>query len=85
VRRVLFPAGIVFKGSGWYATDSRKPAPSESATTTASGAEKSDATTAKADTKSDSAGAKSAKPETKSESAAGSKGRETTAASGAGT
>lgn len=24
VRRVLFPAGIVFKGSGWYITDSRK-------------------------------------------------------------
>lgn len=24
VRRVLFPAGIVFKGSGWYITDSRR-------------------------------------------------------------
>jgi putative FmdB family regulatory protein len=33
VRRVLFPAGIVFKGSGWYITDSRPAvasAPSES-------------------------------------------------------
>ncbi|HEY8445939.1 MAG TPA: FmdB family zinc ribbon protein [Thermomicrobiales bacterium] len=29
VRRVLYPAGIIFKGSGWYITDSRKPAPSE--------------------------------------------------------
>jgi putative FmdB family regulatory protein len=29
VRRVLYPAGIVFKGSGWYITDSRKSAPSE--------------------------------------------------------
>lgn len=24
VRRVLFPAGVIFKGSGWYITDSRK-------------------------------------------------------------
>jgi putative FmdB family regulatory protein len=24
VRKVLFPAGVVFKGSGWYVTDSRK-------------------------------------------------------------
>jgi putative FmdB family regulatory protein len=24
VRRVIHPAGIVFKGSGWYITDSRK-------------------------------------------------------------
>src|SRR5262245_63225988 len=30
VRRVLFPAGIVFKGSGWYITDSRKSTGSES-------------------------------------------------------
>ena len=32
VRRVLHPAGIVFKGSGWYITDSRKPAAGESTT-----------------------------------------------------
>jgi len=24
IRRVLHPAGVVFKGSGWYITDSRK-------------------------------------------------------------
>jgi putative FmdB family regulatory protein len=29
LRRVLQPVGIVFKGSGWYVTDSR-PTPSES-------------------------------------------------------
>lgn len=29
VRRVVHPVGVVFKGSGWYITDSRKPAPSE--------------------------------------------------------
>lgn len=31
VRRVLHPVGIVFKGSGWYVTDSRS---SDSATST---------------------------------------------------
>jgi putative FmdB family regulatory protein len=31
VRRLIQPAGIVFKGSGWYITDSKKkPAQSES-------------------------------------------------------
>ena len=25
IRRVLHPAGVIFKGSGWYITDSRKP------------------------------------------------------------
>lgn len=24
IRRVIFPAGVIFKGSGWYITDSRK-------------------------------------------------------------
>jgi len=27
VRRVLFPVGIIFKGSGFYITDSRRPQP----------------------------------------------------------
>ncbi|HET9017350.1 MAG TPA: FmdB family zinc ribbon protein [Thermomicrobiaceae bacterium] len=30
VRRVLHPAGVIFKGSGWYVTDSRKPSGGES-------------------------------------------------------
>src|SRR5205823_296612 len=30
VRRVLHPVGVIFKGSGWYITDSKKPAPAES-------------------------------------------------------
>lgn len=29
VKRLLYPVGIVFKGSGWYVTDSRKPEPAE--------------------------------------------------------
>jgi putative FmdB family regulatory protein len=30
LRKVFHPAGIVFKGSGFYATDSRKPSPASS-------------------------------------------------------
>ena len=32
IRRVLFPAGVVFKGSGFYKTDHRDGASSESST-----------------------------------------------------
>jgi putative FmdB family regulatory protein len=31
VRKVLHPVGVVFKGSGWYVTDSRKPEPAATA------------------------------------------------------
>ena len=27
VKRLLYPVGVVFKGSGWYINDSRKPEP----------------------------------------------------------
>lgn len=30
IKRLLYPVGIVFKGSGWYINDSRKPEKSES-------------------------------------------------------
>ena len=29
VKRLLYPVGVVFKGSGWYINDSRKPEKSE--------------------------------------------------------
>ena len=32
VRRVIFPVGVVFKGSGWYINDSRKKPETEGAT-----------------------------------------------------
>jgi len=35
VRRILQPAAIVFKGSGWYATDHRSPSGQTSASTEA--------------------------------------------------
>jgi predicted nucleic acid-binding Zn ribbon protein len=31
VKRLLYPVGVVFKGSGWYINDSRKPDPAEKA------------------------------------------------------
>ncbi len=51
-RRLLSPAGIIFKGSGWYITDSRKGSPTESGDKTdkADKAEKSD-TSAPAESK----------------------------------
>ena len=50
IRRVIQPVGIVFKGSGWYLTDSRKPEKSENgAVSTKDGA--ADSTKDKADPK----------------------------------
>lgn len=36
IRRIFQPAGIVFKGSGWYSTDSRGGGASRSSDTTSS-------------------------------------------------
>ena len=69
VRRVLFPAGIVFKGSGWYATDSRST-PSESSSSSATDSAKSDG---------------AAKSESKGESGSASKSESGAAASTAST
>ncbi len=44
VKRLLYPVGVVFKGSGWYVNDSRAPEKSE-------GGEKSPETPAVADPK----------------------------------
>ncbi len=52
VKRLIQPAGIVFKGSGWYITDSKK---SSSATVT-SGKEKADSTESKPAEKASSSG-----------------------------
>ena len=56
IRRVIFPAGVIFKGSGWYITDSRKG----STTETGDKSEKAD----KADTgeKRDGASSATSKP-----------------------
>ena len=39
VRRIFQPAGIVFKGSGWYSTDSRSTTATPAATDSAGAAE----------------------------------------------
>jgi putative FmdB family regulatory protein len=54
IRRVIQPVGVVFKGSGWYITDSRPKSSSEGAdgaSTPAKAADKTDApaNTAKAE------------------------------------
>ncbi|MEN9935739.1 MAG: hypothetical protein RLZZ387_2318 [Chloroflexota bacterium] len=68
VRRVFQPVGIVFKGSGWYITDSRK---SESASVSSDGGAKSEAkaetaaetkSEAKAETKSEATSSSDSKP-----------------------
>lgn len=43
LRKVFSAAGIIFKGSGYYVTDTRKPAQSESAETGSTSSDKSDA------------------------------------------
>lgn len=45
IRRVIHPSGIIFKGSGWYITDSRQS--SSAATGTGSTASADDSSTAK--------------------------------------
>jgi putative FmdB family regulatory protein len=42
IRRVFQPAGIVFKGSGWYVTDSRRSADSSTSSSTTSSTETKD-------------------------------------------
>ncbi len=66
VRKVLFAAGIVFKGSGWYKTDSR-PSTSENGSSTAATSDTK--TETKADTKTETKS--EGKSEAKSDSASG--------------
>ena len=61
-RRVLTPPAIVFKGSGWYATDSRRSAAPASTDAPAAAADTGNGTEAKTEAKAES------KTETKSES-----------------
>ncbi len=80
VKRLLYPVGIVFKGSGWYVNDSRKPDTSESAssekaegdkTGDKSGSEtKTDSTDSKTDSKTADKPAAPATPTTTASSGA---------------
>ena len=65
VHKVFHPAGIIFKGSGWYITDSRK---------STSGSVTGESKPASAESKTKDAGAKTeSKTAAKSETKAGSK------------
>ncbi len=57
VRKVLFPAGVVFKGSGWYITDSRKGGSSDDSSSSSTKTETK--TETKSDSKSDGAASSS--------------------------
>jgi putative FmdB family regulatory protein len=73
IRRVFQPVGIVFKGAGWYITDSRGASSTTSAADADKGkAAKSEAGEAKAEAKTDKAEAseKSSEPATKPASSA---------------
>src|SRR5262249_22577808 len=77
VRRVFQPVGIVFKGSGWYITDSRKSGSASVGSDDSAGkAEKAAAgdTAAKGEAKSEGA----AKSEAASEAKSGSESKPTT-------
>ena len=61
VRRVIYPAGVIFKGSGFYVTDSRKSANGSGS----SGDGEAKASTEKAAEKTDDSSASSSAPEKK--------------------
>jgi putative FmdB family regulatory protein len=67
VKRLLYPVGVVFKGSGWYVNDSRKPDASE---TTAKPAEAKSGETTSSETKTTESTPSESKPaESKTETA----------------
>lgn len=45
VRRVMHPAGVIFKGSGWYITDSRKSTSDSASPSSSKSTAKSDVAT----------------------------------------
>jgi putative FmdB family regulatory protein len=76
LRKVFHPAGIVFKGSGFYATDSRskRTGSKEGADAKKSAGKSEGSSDKKSDSKSDSKGDGGSKKETASSSSSDSKG-----------
>jgi putative FmdB family regulatory protein len=62
-RRLIAPSAVVFKGSGWYKTDSRAPDKSEAKPETKSESKAETKTDAKSETKAKSADKSSPKSE----------------------
>lgn len=78
LRRVLYPTGIIFKGSGFYRTDSRKAESASAGTTPAdasaagsSGTESGPKTDGKAGSAASDAGASAGGPDAKSSTSEG--------------
>lgn len=69
IRRVIQPVGVVFKGSGWYITDSRPKSSSDSGETKTKSESKDKAAGSEkaSDTKSDAASSTKSEPAKKSE------------------
>lgn len=67
IRRVIQPVGVVFKGSGWYITDSRPKSSSDSAETKTKSDAKEKSATADSDKKSDASSSAKPEPAKKSE------------------
>jgi putative FmdB family regulatory protein len=71
IRRVIQPVGVVFKGSGWYITDSRpKPSDANGAKSDDKPAEKAEKTESKSETKAESTPAKGESTEKKAAASA---------------
>ena len=70
MRRVFNPAPIVFKGSGFYVTDSRKSSSSSSSSDSSSTAKSDGATKSEGSAKSETSTKSDAAPSTSSETAA---------------
>jgi putative FmdB family regulatory protein len=80
LRKVFSPVGVVFKGSGFYKTDSRKS--STASSSTKSDAKSDAASDSKSDAKSDSGSGSGTKSDTTSDSSSATK--QTKAASSSG-
>ena len=82
LRKVFHPAGIVFKGSGFYATDSRAKAPSGAASTKDSdGGSSSSGASSSSDSSSDRGGGSTSKKADGGSSSKGSNGTASTTGS----
>jgi putative FmdB family regulatory protein len=69
IRRIFHPVGVIFKGSGWYATDNRKkPSSSESDSKSDSPGSSRESAGSKSDSSASKSG--STAPATKTEKAA---------------
>src|SRR5688572_6935453 len=78
LRRVITPSGIVFKGSGWYATDSKSKASSASKPAPVKGEAKSET---KSETKSEGKDSSASSSTATSSSDSGSSGKSDTGGS----